>query len=269
MKNELTLGEKIKRFREQKGLSQFKLEMLIGASPGSLSRIENGQINPTKETILKIVEILEISPSEAASLFNIDLESELRKFVDVTKVLYESKDLDEMLDLIINKISIYVGGRAAVLWLWDESVKGLRLQRVQAIEKIVKFFEKVVDLNPGKLLLLENEIGITNGFLRAILNKQVVISSELKDISYPILNKTLNAIAEKWLNFKISVSLPLLVKGERLGVFTIVWKKDELTPNDISHLQSYTDQMAIAIYNAKRYDELNKKYLELKEMYAK
>ena len=46
--NDQTLGNKIRAFRERAGLSQMQLELEIEMSPGSLSRIENNQVNPTK-----------------------------------------------------------------------------------------------------------------------------------------------------------------------------------------------------------------------------
>jgi transcriptional regulator with XRE-family HTH domain len=45
-------------------MSQFDLEMELEASPGSISRIENGKVNPTKETLVKITEILKLSDRE-------------------------------------------------------------------------------------------------------------------------------------------------------------------------------------------------------------
>lgn len=43
-----TVGEKIRRFRKRAGVSQFELELRINASPGSISRIESGQVNVLK-----------------------------------------------------------------------------------------------------------------------------------------------------------------------------------------------------------------------------
>ncbi|MDQ6985419.1 MAG: helix-turn-helix transcriptional regulator [Candidatus Dojkabacteria bacterium] len=56
----MTLGEKIKNFRKRAGLSQLDLEMRIDGSPGMISRIENGKVNPTKETISSISKIAKL-----------------------------------------------------------------------------------------------------------------------------------------------------------------------------------------------------------------
>ena len=58
------LGKRIKFFRERAHLSQLELETSINASAGMISRIEKGRVNPTKETVGKIVEILGLNNKE-------------------------------------------------------------------------------------------------------------------------------------------------------------------------------------------------------------
>jgi transcriptional regulator with XRE-family HTH domain len=60
------IGNRIQYFRKRSGLSQFELEMEIDASPGSLSRIEHGITNPSKETIHKIAKVLGLVHLEIA-----------------------------------------------------------------------------------------------------------------------------------------------------------------------------------------------------------
>lgn len=64
MENNLTLGEKIRKFRKRAGMSQLDLEVAIGAAAGSISRIENGEVNPTKETLSRIANSLSLKPSD-------------------------------------------------------------------------------------------------------------------------------------------------------------------------------------------------------------
>lgn len=59
-----SLGQKIRYFRKRAGLSQMELELEIGASNGSLSRIESGETNPMKETLEKISRTLGLTLKE-------------------------------------------------------------------------------------------------------------------------------------------------------------------------------------------------------------
>ena len=64
-------GTIIKKIRKKYGMSQFALECQAGFSYGSLSRIENGQVNPTKETLFKIASVLKLNRDEVIELFGI------------------------------------------------------------------------------------------------------------------------------------------------------------------------------------------------------
>lgn len=69
------IGIRIRQFRKRAKISQLELELRIDAAFGSISRIENGITNPTKETLFAIAEALELSTYETAFLFGIELES--------------------------------------------------------------------------------------------------------------------------------------------------------------------------------------------------
>jgi transcriptional regulator with XRE-family HTH domain len=56
-----TLGQKIKKLRDEKGFSQSDLEKKCGVSSKLLSKYENERIMPTADTLKKIAEGLEIS----------------------------------------------------------------------------------------------------------------------------------------------------------------------------------------------------------------
>lgn len=74
---ELTVGEKIKFFRQRMCRSQLEVELDTGLGNGTMSRIERGITNPTKETIIKIASSLSLNPKETGYLFNINLYSEV------------------------------------------------------------------------------------------------------------------------------------------------------------------------------------------------
>lgn len=77
----VNLGQRIKYFRKRSKLSQMELELRINASFGSVSRMENGITNPTKETLFSIAEALELSAVETATLFGINISEENTDFI--------------------------------------------------------------------------------------------------------------------------------------------------------------------------------------------
>jgi len=71
----LTIGKRIKQFRKRANVTQLELELRINASFGSISRMENGLTNPTKETLFAIANALGLTGVETAILFGIDVGS--------------------------------------------------------------------------------------------------------------------------------------------------------------------------------------------------
>lgn len=67
----MTLGTKIKSYRKSMNLSQLELETEIAASPGSVSRIEADKVHPTKETINRISQALQLNKEQIIKLFDI------------------------------------------------------------------------------------------------------------------------------------------------------------------------------------------------------
>lgn len=67
----VSIGDKLRHFRQAAGLSQLQLESLIGAAPGSVSRMESGKVNPTKETLEQMSSALQLNYSEKAYLYGV------------------------------------------------------------------------------------------------------------------------------------------------------------------------------------------------------
>lgn len=62
----------LRKFREQRNISQFQLELIADIAHGTISRIEKGLTNPTKETLLKISKVLELTTEEYLILVGIE-----------------------------------------------------------------------------------------------------------------------------------------------------------------------------------------------------
>ena len=89
MKNNLQyqLEKKIQLYRKAQGFSQEKFAECIGIATNTLSSIETGNAFMTAQTLEKILEILNITPTE---LFNFSLET---KNVDMYGSIIEKLNL--------------------------------------------------------------------------------------------------------------------------------------------------------------------------------
>jgi len=74
----LETGVKIKQLRNKKGISLRKLAAIIDVDHSYLSRVENGKVTPSLETIVKIAQALEC---DVADFFErkMEVDEELKK----------------------------------------------------------------------------------------------------------------------------------------------------------------------------------------------
>jgi transcriptional regulator with XRE-family HTH domain len=73
----MTVGERIKQIRKEKGLTQTELASRLGVSQAMITQYENGQRGPkTFETVRKIAAALEVSPED---ILGKDLENTMRE----------------------------------------------------------------------------------------------------------------------------------------------------------------------------------------------
>jgi DNA adenine methylase len=119
-----TFGDRIKHLREKQTISQSKLAQITGIVREQISRIENGQINPTLETVFKLSEALNISMSE---LFNFDVIGQKQEISSLSLKPFvkwaggKTQIISKILKLIPNSFNTYyepfLGGGALLLQL--------------------------------------------------------------------------------------------------------------------------------------------------------
>ncbi|MGQ9556903.1 MAG: helix-turn-helix domain-containing protein [Desulfurispora sp.] len=57
----MSLGERLKKARESRGLTQIQLGKMVNVSDATINRYERGQRKPTPEMLSKLAEILHVS----------------------------------------------------------------------------------------------------------------------------------------------------------------------------------------------------------------
>ena len=100
------LGEKIRRVRKRKGLTQEQLAEIINISSRNLSNIELGINFPKAETLEKILDALNISTEELFANNHIKSSKELIE--KITELVKSSKNNKETLEKIYKIIKFLI-----------------------------------------------------------------------------------------------------------------------------------------------------------------
>ncbi len=116
----MSIGNKIRKLRKERGLTQEKLGELIGVKKSAVAKYENNRVeNLKRATIQKLAEVLEVSPSyffedDITNISNYNNSSyttfdELLYF-EVKKILseYSFNQLLQMNEKEIKKIEEYI-----------------------------------------------------------------------------------------------------------------------------------------------------------------
>ena len=96
------LGNKIKKYRKLKGMSQEQLAEEIGIATNTLSSIERGKAFMTAQTLEKIIKIFNVTPQEIFSFPN--QISEEDKYSYILNMLDLLKTDSEKMQIIYNVV---------------------------------------------------------------------------------------------------------------------------------------------------------------------
>ena len=159
-----------------------------------------------------------------------------------SKAMVTILDLQSLSKRIIETISQTMGVEKASLFLWNEEKGGYSL-----------FESKNIKMTASTLLLSKNDP------LPHYLEKigEIIIREELaKGVNISELNEVL----KKMSFLESEVSIPLVSKGTLIGIINLGYKfnKDIYSHEDIELLNTLANQTAIAVENARLYEDLKK-----------
>ena len=163
-----------------------------------------------------------------------DLRSQQRDLLlSITRAITAQLDLGEVLRRVLHASVAMLTGRVGIIALGDgrdqfrvSAYTGIRAETVPAINRKL-----------GELMQPEDE----SGFSREFLNRKL---RELADV----IDRELEQ----------SIAMPLVFAGDPLGLLVVFRSyQTATTPADLSALQSFADQAAIAVHNAQLYGQIN------------
>ncbi len=248
----MTLGQKIRRYRKRAGMSQLSLELAIEASPGSLSRIENGKVNPTKETLVDIARVLKLETRGIASLFGIELADNNLLFTETTKIL-STHDLKEVLYRTVNNLIFRMGYLASCIFLVEgDNVVFSSLTSSNLGAKALKCLDR-----PLSSLSLSLSRDTSNLTVRAIREDKVYLTLYTRDYTVPAVTVETADRIQEVTGDKSNILYPLSTDGAPFGAIVYVKKVASDFRDERETLGIISKQIAVAIQNARKFDSLS------------
>ncbi|MCA9386825.1 helix-turn-helix transcriptional regulator, partial [Candidatus Dojkabacteria bacterium] len=229
-----SLSEKLKQYRKKSVLSQFDLETAINASPGSISRIESGFVNPTKETIIAIAKTLNLKTEEIALLFGIDLDNE--SLEEVLSSLKSIGNLNDMIFTVTNKLIFKIGYLASMMWLIkDKKIYAAGLTN----SNISKAVHNILDQDFSEVTLsFEHKQNLT---VQAMLEKEIKITNYTREYIMPAVTADQANKVQEATGDKSNCIVPMISNDKVIGAMVYVKKIEDDFSSDKEMLKGITN----------------------------
>ncbi|MBN2100806.1 helix-turn-helix domain-containing protein [Candidatus Dojkabacteria bacterium] len=239
---EISIGEKIKAFRNDVGVSQLDLELAIGTSPGCISRIENGRVNPTKETIIDISKALKLETPQIASLFGIDYKDPAALF-DVATDILSAETLEDVLAKTVNDLILKLGYLASVIFLVkNDDLCAAALTNSNISKKVFSCLDR-----PFSEFRLSLSNDLENLTVKCTLDKKTYLTYLTREYLCPGVSQDLADKLQEVSGDKSHLLVPLEYEGNIIGVIVYIKKIKSDFEGERELLCQITKQVAIAI----------------------
>src|SRR3989344_6255031 len=205
-------------------------------------------------------------PNDSDSLAEL---SPQQAFWELEKTILNSLEYNEVIqnvvDSILTKLNYFERGyKVVVLVLYDEKDKTLK--RIALSQ--TKEAQKTTEVSAIKFEDIHTPItAVQNLCVRAMLDGKVYSTSYFPDILTPPLTLENALESQRNAGIKASMIYPLMVNNNPIGVllFSITKDLSEVSADEKSLLQHFTDIVALAVKNAQLYSNIQKQKLELVE----
>lgn len=200
----------------------------------------------------------------------------LEVVAEANRVLVGVVNEQEVFDLITKKLAPLVNMNFPSIWKYDEQSGTIHLKS-HSIPKNIKFIaEKAIGKKLSELTFSKkNKEQQKSTYFKVVDQAKPIFSNDLYKHTYPFLNKKVAILLKKVSGMNLAVSVPILVKGKAIGVLSGIWKETHLSQEMETTLYTFANQISIAIYNAKLFQEtqdqiadLTRQNTDLKNLYT-
>ena len=180
-----------------------------------------------------------------------------------TTMIQSALDLDEVLQRIANGLVEGIGCNTALIFLLDEKEGVLKGSALSTKAKTLERINAIIGVPVVQL-----KIPARSDFNEALSNAldgRMTIKHDLYELAGPLLSKPVCSALRRLLVSKTFLSVPLQVRGKMVGgIFAST--REELGEGDTETIMTFANQAAIAIENARLYEENQRRLREMNSL---
>ncbi len=195
------------------------------------------------------------------------LEQILHSIKKISTQITNSIHLEETAKKIVDEMAEVLSTVGGAILLVDEKTKTVAGYQYSSsvagayLTKVLKIDFRQLRVDFSKPV---NLIG------KAVKTKRIITGPDINAFTYPALSKTLGMALQRAGGITKIMAVPVIMQEKVLGLIILAFSKteDEISEEKRFIIEIFADQVAIAINNALKYEELKKRYELEKETTA-
>lgn len=136
----ILIGDKLKMYRENKGMSMSELGHIVGVSKQSIHRYENNVKSPSSSTLIEISQALNVHPSDFFSDSSNKIEITDINFRDKIKLYHLEQEVDDIQTICKNHINNLIELEQLLddIIEFKNPIEGIKISNASDVEKAAK-----------------------------------------------------------------------------------------------------------------------------------
>lgn len=168
----------------------------------------------------------------------------------------------DIVDLMVDALDC-IGG---ALFIVDQEANALR---AYDYSRTSLWIEKVIPILPKEFkdyyFELEESQSLT---VRTVNEKKIFTGNNCEHFFMPVLSKFISNALQRAVGLKTITTAPTIINDKVVGLLMVGFREKELPQEKIGLLELFSNQCAVAINNAQKYERLQNQYKEMQEILA-
>jgi signal transduction histidine kinase len=193
------------------------------------------------------------------------LSRQIKIFMDVSQTLTSTLSLQEVLQKAVDLVVKQMGYYGCVLFRVDEQqqrIYSATISRTWYINIALKFTNIPFEQHHVSLVKDKN-----NFIVRSVLDNKPYASEHLRDILVPAVPTRVANLMQEVTGLGASLAMPICYRHKTIGAVMFASKKKTDFQEDLPILNAFASQLAIAIENARLFQQTQDQLEEIKQQY--
>lgn len=197
-----------------------------------------------------------INNSESIELLTKELEA-----VQLTShQLMKQTDLNETLEIIVSILVKKLNYFNPSIYLLNEDASTFSIKKVNIPKIFINLAEKLIHKSIYEVPFSLNEENLLS---ESIKTGKLVVSNSMYDLLKPHINITSANILQKSISVKSIIVAPIKIDNIPIGCLALASKQNTVSKIELKVINTFSDQISIAIYNSQQSEKLKHQVLEL------